>query len=243
MDERLRFVAKLLDGESMSGLCREFGISRKTGYKIFNRYKESGFEALSDRSSATGALRQPAAAADREPDRQPQAREAALGRAQDSRAAGAPFGPGRSHPGQEHHPRRFAPARPGQGNPPASLAGDRYRALRRRSGQRFMVRRLQGRVQARQRPVLLSPHRHRPRFPLPAPVRSARINARRHCDHRLRATIPRARPAVSHPLRQRRTVRQPQCAVQPVQAFRLVAASGHCDRAHQARPSTAKRTS
>jgi transposase InsO family protein len=49
MDERLRFVAKLLDGESMSGLCREFGISRKTGYKIFNRYKESGFEALSDR--------------------------------------------------------------------------------------------------------------------------------------------------------------------------------------------------
>ena len=49
MDERLRFVAKLLDGESMSDACREFGISRKTGYKIFNRYKESGFEALSDR--------------------------------------------------------------------------------------------------------------------------------------------------------------------------------------------------
>jgi transposase InsO family protein len=50
MDERLRFVAKLLDGESMSDACREFGISRKTGYKIFNRYKESGFEALTDRS-------------------------------------------------------------------------------------------------------------------------------------------------------------------------------------------------
>jgi transposase InsO family protein len=50
MDERLRFVAKLLDGESMSEVCWEFGISRKTGYKIFNRYKESGFEALSDRS-------------------------------------------------------------------------------------------------------------------------------------------------------------------------------------------------
>ena len=44
MDERLRFVAKLLDGESMTDACREFGISRKTGYKIFNRYKESGFE-------------------------------------------------------------------------------------------------------------------------------------------------------------------------------------------------------
>ena len=49
MEERLRFVARLLDGEGMSEICREFGISRKTGYKIFNRYKQSGFEALSDR--------------------------------------------------------------------------------------------------------------------------------------------------------------------------------------------------
>jgi len=48
MDERLRFVAKLLDGETMTDACREFGISRKTGYKIFSRYKESGFEALTD---------------------------------------------------------------------------------------------------------------------------------------------------------------------------------------------------
>jgi transposase InsO family protein len=50
MDERLRFVAKLLDGEAMTEVCREFGISRKTGYKIFQRYKDSGVEALSDRS-------------------------------------------------------------------------------------------------------------------------------------------------------------------------------------------------
>jgi hypothetical protein len=34
MEERLRFVARLLDGEAMSDVCREFGISRKTGYKI-----------------------------------------------------------------------------------------------------------------------------------------------------------------------------------------------------------------
>ena len=39
-DERLRFVARLQGGEKMAALCREFGISRKTGYKIFNRYKE-----------------------------------------------------------------------------------------------------------------------------------------------------------------------------------------------------------
>ena len=50
MDERLRFVAQLLDGEAMSEVCRSFGISRKTGYKIFERYKEHGLEALNDRS-------------------------------------------------------------------------------------------------------------------------------------------------------------------------------------------------
>lgn len=50
MDERLRFVARLLDGESMSGLCQEFGISRKTGYKIFSRYRLCGLQGLTDRS-------------------------------------------------------------------------------------------------------------------------------------------------------------------------------------------------
>jgi transposase len=50
MDERVRFIGRLLDGEAMSELCREFGISRKTGYKIFNRYRQDGVEALTDRS-------------------------------------------------------------------------------------------------------------------------------------------------------------------------------------------------
>ena len=50
MDERLRFVARLLEGEKMAVLCREFDISRKTGYKLFARYKDCGVEGLSDRS-------------------------------------------------------------------------------------------------------------------------------------------------------------------------------------------------
>jgi len=50
MDERLGFVARLLEGEGMSEVCRSFGISRKTGYKIFNRYEDDGLEALTDRS-------------------------------------------------------------------------------------------------------------------------------------------------------------------------------------------------
>ena len=50
MDERLRFVARLLEGEKMAPLCAEFGISRKTGYKIFDRYKDNGVTAFNDRS-------------------------------------------------------------------------------------------------------------------------------------------------------------------------------------------------
>jgi len=49
MDERMRFVIRLKDGESMASLCREFGISRKTGFKIFERYEECGLEGLTDR--------------------------------------------------------------------------------------------------------------------------------------------------------------------------------------------------
>jgi putative transposase len=49
VDERLRFIARLRDGEKMARLCAEFGISRKTGYKIRDRYERCGLEALTDR--------------------------------------------------------------------------------------------------------------------------------------------------------------------------------------------------
>jgi putative transposase len=49
MDERLKFIARLLDGQ-MAPFCREFGISRKTGYKILTRYNATGLEGLTDRS-------------------------------------------------------------------------------------------------------------------------------------------------------------------------------------------------
>jgi putative transposase len=50
MDERVRFIARLLDGEKMAPLCAEFGISRKTGYKIYDRYNDCGVHGLTDRS-------------------------------------------------------------------------------------------------------------------------------------------------------------------------------------------------
>ena len=39
MDEKVRFVSRHLEGESISELCREFGISRVTGHKLVDRYK------------------------------------------------------------------------------------------------------------------------------------------------------------------------------------------------------------
>jgi putative transposase len=48
MDERLQLVARRLAGEQMADLCREFGISRKTGYKIFDRYQECGIQGLTE---------------------------------------------------------------------------------------------------------------------------------------------------------------------------------------------------
>jgi putative transposase len=35
MDERLKFIARLLDGDQMALLCREFGISRKGSVRSF----------------------------------------------------------------------------------------------------------------------------------------------------------------------------------------------------------------
>ncbi len=52
MDERLRFVGRLLSGEKMAPLCREFGISRVTGHKIWNRYKKDGARGIYNRSRA-----------------------------------------------------------------------------------------------------------------------------------------------------------------------------------------------
>src|SRR5436190_2282370 len=46
----VKFVARLLEGEKMAPLCAAFGISRKTGYKIYERYKDCGVAAFSDRS-------------------------------------------------------------------------------------------------------------------------------------------------------------------------------------------------
>ena len=82
MDERLKFIARLLDGEKMAVVCREFGISRKTGYKILTRYNEIGLEGLTDRSCRPYRHADQVALPDRDTDRAPEAGQAELGRAE-----------------------------------------------------------------------------------------------------------------------------------------------------------------
>ena len=51
MQERERFVIRaLVPGVNFSRLCREFGISRKTGYKWVSRFRQEGTAGLRDRS-------------------------------------------------------------------------------------------------------------------------------------------------------------------------------------------------
>lgn len=51
VSERLKFIGRLLNGEKMTDVCLDLGISRVTGHKIWNRYQEDGLKALNDRSS------------------------------------------------------------------------------------------------------------------------------------------------------------------------------------------------
>lgn len=107
--------------------------------------------------------------------------------------------------------------------------------------QRPVVRRFQGRVQARRRPILLPPDNHRPGIALSAVLRSLRDDPRTRRFRCLRAGLRRTRPAACHPLRQRPAIRQPEWALQSLQAVGLVAQARHRRRTHPPRPSAGER--
>lgn len=47
VNERLKFVAAVQNGQrTMTELCEEYGISRKTGYKLLGRYSADGAVGL-----------------------------------------------------------------------------------------------------------------------------------------------------------------------------------------------------
>lgn len=52
MDERMKFIGRLLYGEKLAPLCEEFGISRVTGHKLWQRYQEQGLSGLPNQSRA-----------------------------------------------------------------------------------------------------------------------------------------------------------------------------------------------
>ena len=242
MEERLRFVARLLEGEAMTRCVpgvRHIAQDRLQDLRPLQGARAGG----PDRPlAAAGALRQPAAAARsralivRLKREKPHWGARKIRELLVRRLAGDVRVPAKStvHAVLDRHglvKRSGGPRHRAQ----------RHAAVGRRQPQRSVVRRLQGRVQARQWPLLLPADRHRPGLALPAAVRSAGIDPRRPCLHGLRAAVPRARPARRHPLRQRRALRQPQRPLQSLQALGLVAPARHRDRAHQARPSAAER--
>jgi hypothetical protein len=143
MDERVKFIARLLDGERMSGLCEEFGVSRKTGYKILERYRDCGVEGLTDRS------RRPS----RHANQLPLQIETLIVRLKKERPAwGAPKIRERLARALPGHPpagdlNRACGARSpwaGEAQEAASQPGDRHAAVILQRAQRAVVRRLQG---------------------------------------------------------------------------------------------------
>jgi len=57
MDQRIRFITEHQNHYfSIAELCKQFSISRKTGYKWIERYKKSGFEALKNQSKAPKSI-------------------------------------------------------------------------------------------------------------------------------------------------------------------------------------------
>ena len=52
-EERMKFViAWKQGGWTKTDLCREFGISRVTGYKYLKQYEDHGLDGLKDKSRA-----------------------------------------------------------------------------------------------------------------------------------------------------------------------------------------------
>ncbi len=209
MEERLRFVASLLEGEAMTDVCREFGISRKTGYKILRRYKDEGSVALTDRS------RRPVRYANQLP-LQIEGLIVGLKRGKPHwgarkirellvrRLPGDLRVPAQStiHAVLDRHGlvnRMGRPHRRAQGTPlstganPNDLWCADFKGEFRLGNSRYCY------------PLTVT----RPCLALPAALRGARFRTRRD-RHRCRpAPVRRARPAGPHPIRQRGAVRQP----------------------------------
>src|SRR5438552_5050289 len=166
VEERMRFVLRLKDGESMASLCREFGISRVTGYKIYERYKECGLKGLTDRARTPYRYANKLPRPDRSNDCHHAARQADLGRSQASGTAATQVAQRCPSTRLQHHPRHHGPPWAGYSAKALSHKNRRYPFIRRTRSECFVVHRLQGRVYARGQKILLPPYRLGLRQPL-----------------------------------------------------------------------------
>ena len=241
MDERLRFVARLLEGEKMAPLCAEFGISRKTGYKIFDRYKDCGVAAFTDRS------RRP----HRQANRLPPQLEAVIVRLKREY-------PGWGAPKIREKLRRqstgAAPARPSAPSMRCSIATAWCKRRRRRRHVADRHRRSRGRPSPNalwcadyKGEFMLGNRRYC--YPLTITDFASRYlltcEALSTTQEKFAFTVfERAFKEFGLPQRdpdrQRRAVRVGPRALRPEQAVGLVAAAGHSDRADQTRPSRSR---
>ncbi len=225
----------------MTDVCREFGISRKTGYKILARYKDEGSATLTDRS------RRPVRYANQLAPQieglivslkrgKPHWGARKIRELLHRRLPGDLRVPAQStiHAVLDRHglvARMGRPRRRAQGTPlstganPNDLWCADFKGEFRLGNTRYCY------------PLTVTDHASR--FLLLCEALELRARGRRH--RRLRPLVRRARLAGRHPLRQRGAVRQSQRAVQPVQAVALVAAPRHCHRADQAGQSAAER--
>ena len=150
----------------MTDVCREFGISRKTGYRssaATRRRAAPPFPIDRDGPSAMPTSSRPRSRASSSASSaishigEPRKLRELLVRRLPRRSA---------HPRAKHHPRRARPPRPGRPHRPPQRPRPGHTLVSRTPAQRSLVRRFQGRVQARKHPPLLPAHRDRPRVAL-----------------------------------------------------------------------------
>ena len=240
MDERVRFVARLLDGEKMAGLCRS----------SISRARPATRSSSATRTSASTASPTAAAARTGTPTScriqvetlivRLKREHPSLGRAEDPGAAARLYDDVQTpaistvHAVLDRHglvTRRNAAAQ-GQGT-----------SLSRPRAQRAVVRRLQGRVHARRPPLLLSAHHHRLRQPLSVRLRGPGD----HQETYAFTVFERVFKEFGLPKAIRTDNGVPFASPHALfglsKLVGLVAALGDRDRTHQARPSAAERPS
>ncbi len=215
-------------GEKMAALCREFDVSRKTGYKIFQRYKDCGLDGLTDRS------RRPYRHANRLPF---QIEKLIVQLKRERPSWGAPkireklrrgysevqtpaistvhavlFRQGLVNRGRKRRPKAQGTAL-SQPLQPNDLWCADYKGEFMLADRRYCY------------PLTISDSPAATSSPVRPDHHPAGV-----CLHGVRARVQRVRPAAGDPHRQRRALRQSQCPLPLEQARGLVAAPGHPHR-------------